>query len=154
MAAEQQQRYPKGTYKLLLAPHLNGQLEFRLTNLCTKETVSSFTTWKFLKALDDDLTNSHYPQSSFKYRSWGGKEKMSECTPDDPKTFTSPSTNGPTFVIKVIYRQNATWQGSIQWIEGKQTQQFRSELEMLKLMDEAMRLTTGNSQDGDASWDL
>jgi len=43
-----------------------------------------------------------------------------------------------TFEITVRFTQNATWQGQIQWFESKKKQNFRSALEMLKLMDEAL----------------
>ena len=43
-----------------------------------------------------------------------------------------------TFEISVRFTQNATWQGQIYWIEQNQKQNFRSALEMLKLMDEAL----------------
>ena len=43
-----------------------------------------------------------------------------------------------TFEITVGFRQNATWQGHILWIEKNIKQNFRSVLEMLKLMDEAL----------------
>lgn len=56
-----------------------------------------------------------------------------------------------TFIIRVLYRQNATWQGSIQWVEGKKTQNFRSDLEMLKLIDDAVR--TQDEKDDQAKWD-
>lgn len=39
-----------------------------------------------------------------------------------------------TFHIHVLYRQNASWQGNIHWIEGKQKQAFRSVLELLQLI--------------------
>ena len=42
------------------------------------------------------------------------------------------------FVIHVQFRQNATWQGTIEWLEENKTQRFRSTLEMLKLMEEAL----------------
>lgn len=42
------------------------------------------------------------------------------------------------FIIHVQFRQNATWQGTIQWVEKGLTQRFRSTFEMLKLMDEAL----------------
>lgn len=44
-----------------------------------------------------------------------------------------------TFVVHVQFRQNATWQGTIQWIDSKKTQKFRSTLEMIRLMDEALQ---------------
>lgn len=43
-----------------------------------------------------------------------------------------------TFVVKVLQDQNKTWQGSITWTEGEQTQCFRSALEMLNLMNNAV----------------
>ena len=43
-----------------------------------------------------------------------------------------------SFEIKVQAVQNETWQGRIHWIEKRQKQDFRSALEMLKLMDEAI----------------
>jgi len=43
-----------------------------------------------------------------------------------------------TFEISVKFRQNATWQGQILWAEKSTKQTFRSVLEMLKLMDEAL----------------
>jgi len=43
-----------------------------------------------------------------------------------------------TFEITVKFQQNATWQGTIHWFEKNQKQNFRSTLEMLKLMDEAI----------------
>lgn len=42
------------------------------------------------------------------------------------------------FIVHVQFRQNATWQGTIQWVEKGLTQRFRSTFEMLKLMDEAL----------------
>ena len=43
-----------------------------------------------------------------------------------------------SFEVSVRFRQNATWQGEIIWAEKKLKQNFRSVLEMLKLMDEAL----------------
>lgn len=43
-----------------------------------------------------------------------------------------------TFVVHVQYRQNATWQGKIFWAEKQSEQSFRSALEMLRMMDQAI----------------
>ena len=40
-----------------------------------------------------------------------------------------------TFVVRVQYRQNATWQGQVTWTEENKTVAFRSALELLKLID-------------------
>jgi len=59
------------------------------------------------------------------------------------------STKG-TFEISVKFLQNSTWQGQIHWIERNRKQNFRSALEMLKLMDEA--LTDTGEGDKTANW--
>lgn len=43
-----------------------------------------------------------------------------------------------TFVIKVLNTQNATWQGTIDWLEGNRSEAFRSALELIKLVDSAL----------------
>ena len=43
-----------------------------------------------------------------------------------------------TFVVQVIDTQNATWQGTVTWLDGKHQQNFRSLLELVKLMDSAV----------------
>ena len=44
-----------------------------------------------------------------------------------------------TFSVRVLFRQNASWQGSVSWLEGKQEESFRSVLELVLLMDGALR---------------
>ena len=48
------------------------------------------------------------------------------------------TTGGETFVIKVMNTQNATWQGTVTWTDGKRTEPFRSALELIKLVDSAL----------------
>ncbi len=43
-----------------------------------------------------------------------------------------------TFIVRIQYTQNNSWQGTITWNEKKQTQHFRSALEMLHLMENAI----------------
>ena len=48
------------------------------------------------------------------------------------------------FVIQIDRCENATWQGSILWTEKNITQQFRSALELIRLIDSA--LTAGEKK--------
>ncbi len=43
-----------------------------------------------------------------------------------------------TFVIRVEYTQNNSWQGSVTWTEQNKTECFRSALELLQLVDNAL----------------
>ncbi|MBQ7859438.1 MAG: hypothetical protein IJ347_04835 [Faecalibacterium sp.] len=46
-----------------------------------------------------------------------------------------------TFEVKVIFRRHTSWQGVITWQEKRQEQSFRSVLELVLLMDSALRAT-------------
>lgn len=45
---------------------------------------------------------------------------------------------GATFLLHVQYRQNSTWQGTLEWLEGKQRVAFRSTLELIQLMEQVV----------------
>lgn len=82
-----------------------------------------------------------YPQASFECRKFGLKRvrtvvrKADDFMDNQIENITKKGK--ATFVVHIQFRQNATWQGSITWVEKDKTQNFRSSLEMLKLMDEA-----------------
>ena len=44
-----------------------------------------------------------------------------------------------TFEMRVLFRQNASWQGELLWLEKNTRQSFRSVLELITLMDSALR---------------
>lgn len=46
--------------------------------------------------------------------------------------------NTNTFVVKIVSQQNSTRQGSVTWTEEKKVQNFRSALELLKLISGAL----------------
>ena len=47
-------------------------------------------------------------------------------------------TGNQSFVVTVRSQENHTWQGTVSWVEGKKQENFRSVLELLKLMDSAI----------------
>ena len=57
-----------------------------------------------------------------------------------------------TFEIEVKFMQNATWQGQIYWAERNQRQNFRSVLEMIKLMDGALEEVAEEAEAETVSW--
>lgn len=68
-------------------------------------------------------------------------------TPDliVPRTYKVTSGNfGPaTFVVRVLFRRNSSWQGTVTWKEKRQQVSFRSFLELLLLMQEAVSCLDG-----------
>lgn len=43
-----------------------------------------------------------------------------------------------SFVVEVKCQENHTWQGTIHWVEGQKKENFRSALEMIRLMDSVL----------------
>ncbi len=50
------------------------------------------------------------------------------------------------FMVQIEHCENATWQGSVLWAEKNIAQQFRSALELIKLMDSALMMQTETEQ--------
>lgn len=84
-----------------------------------------------------------YPQRSVVSRSFtemGTEDRVKEEVIGMKKSEKILSSKGgeATFVLHVKYRQNATWQGTVTWAEENIKRDFRSALELLKLIDSAL----------------
>lgn len=51
-----------------------------------------------------------------------------------------------TFAIRIQYRNNASWQGTVKWMEGDAEEYFRSVLELFWLLDSAMKNEQVNTE--------
>lgn len=81
------------------------------------------------------LDGMRFPQSFTQDRSFG--ERVEETR--QPTVDVEPQKGEVgTFAVRIIFRQNASWQGTVSWLEGKQEKNFRSALELLKTMDSAL----------------
>ena len=64
--------------------------------------------------------------------------------PDTAAEENEPRTADPTrgalatFRLRVMFRQNLSWQGLLTWVEAKQEESFRSALELAVLLDSAL----------------
>lgn len=90
-----------------------------------------------IKMMDGFMDTIGYPQSSVTMRSYHEvkHEKQYPRKLQEPEKFAGERGVLDTFLIQVQYRQRATWQGRVYWVEGKKYWDFRSALELLKLMD-------------------
>ncbi len=52
-----------------------------------------------------------------------------------------------TFLLTIYNRQNATWQGTVTWVDRNEKQQFRSALELIKLIESALDEAEGGSHE-------
>ncbi len=91
---------------------------------------SPFELFRLLDGLFDDLK---FPQNVTKRRSFG-----EEPPAPDLVRCPEPETCLAAFRLSVQFRQNAGWQGSLAWLEGKAQADFRSVLELMYLLDSAL----------------
>jgi hypothetical protein len=152
MIAEKPERYPRGTYKLLLTKHLDSPdaiSGFHLVNLATGCRVQSNMVWDLVRFIEDDISNNRYPEYTIRYRTWSTKQDNGYKWTDTYDAYGINRTMDNTemiissFLLRIMHQQNATWQGTLQWIESMQTRQYRSVNELLSLINEAVSLSTG-----------
>lgn len=77
------------------------------------------------------------PQRSMRQRTF-------QAAPREPDPDPLPSADDCTplasFSVNVLFRQNASWQGNLVWTDAKLESSFRSALELVGLLDEALTL--------------
>ncbi len=113
-----------------------------------------------LNDLNEICDSIHYPQSTHQLRSFvpepsrNKPHAMEEAeTVDQIVEKEKKEVRGAaaTFVVQVRFRQNATWQGTVRWTDTGKTQNFRSTLELINLMEGA--LTSSGETTTRAQWE-
>lgn len=56
------------------------------------------------------------------------------------------------FFVRVQYRCNSSWQGTVQWLDGKQQVIFRSALELGHLINSAKSKKPASKDESTVSW--
>ncbi len=96
--------------------------------------VSFRGTMEMLLYIDNMLDELELPKSATTMRSFTGESEEEKL----PET-KHPAAAKASFKLRVIFRQNASWQGSVAWIEGGSEAPFRSVFELMNLMDDVLR---------------
>ena len=112
---------------------------------------------QMIDKMEEIFDSKHFPEAFVTPRAFGTPGRNRKKTEEEEglndmkdsmngKSVSDSGSSKCTFEISVKFRQNATWQGQILWVEKDLKQNFRSVLEMLKLMDEAL---VGNEAEQD-----
>lgn len=110
-------------------------LRGRLYNPHRPEGIAFRSVMEFLLRMEDLLDDMHFPQSFSAVRSFGAPP---ERTAASPPAAERQEGQRATFAVRVLFRQNASWQGSLTWLEEGKEESFRSVLELLLLMHSAL----------------
>jgi len=88
-----------------------------------------------LHQLEQVMDQENTPQSFSSSRSFFPQPFWWEESSDEP---TLRSGRAGNFVLRILFRQNASWQGTLTWQEEGRTEHFRSVLELLHLLHSVM----------------
>ncbi len=90
---------------------------------------------EFLLKMEELLDGMRFPQPFMSARAFApAPEAVTTVTPEPG----AQEGKLATFRVRVIFRQNASWQGSVTWLDKGREESFRSVLELLLLMDSAI----------------
>ncbi len=116
----------------------------RLYHCYSAEAIAIAGPVQLFQVMENVFDSIDFPQSSTQARSFTRKQKVSKTERKgasllmNAEEVSKKRGDKGTFVVHVQSRQNATWQGKLTWAEKNQTQNFRSALELLKLIDSAI----------------
>ena len=113
----------------------NGILTGRMYHPCFGEGAAFKSAMEFLKQLEFMMESVNYPLSNYTIRQFCPVQKVDLS---DPSLETQKTGKIATFALRLRFRQNTSWQGTVIWSEGKREENFRSVLELLFLMDSVL----------------
>ena len=120
-----------------------GEYRGRLYHYYTDRGVPFQTRFELIAAIDRLCDLLGYPQAAQQPRRFGRGQPPPHPQREVERLMgkdelASQKGRMATFVVHVMHRQNATWQGTVVWAEKDQKASFRSALELIKLMDSAV----------------
>ena len=121
--------------------YTNGVLRGRFYN--AGHEVSSFVSMsQFLVKMEQMLEESQVPQAYTVHRTFSD---MLQPEYEGQPPLQQRKGAKATFELQVLFRQHSSWQGIVLWKDRKTEQSFRSVLELVFLLDSALRDMEGHS---------
>lgn len=111
-----------------------GTLQGRFYNPFLNEGQSFQSLSQFIAKMEQTLDGMEFPKAYTTTRTFSPRP---EKPPESPGTVYQGGKLA-SFALRILFRQNASWQGSITWLDNNQEQSFRSVLELILLFDNAL----------------
>ena len=114
-----------------------GTLQGRFYSPFLNEGQSFQSLSQFIAKMEQTLDGMEFPKAYTVTRTFSPPP---EKPPGPPGTVYQDGKLA-SFALRILFRQNASWQGSITWLDQNQEQSFRSVLELILLFDNALTST-------------
>ncbi|SFQ36121.1 hypothetical protein SAMN02910358_01762 [Lachnospiraceae bacterium XBB1006] len=108
----------------------------RMYNPFHEGAVNFRSTMEFVRAMEELLDTMNFPQACELKRSFFEREEGDIIESDFPKQVGKKAT----FEVKIFFRQNVSWQGTVCWLDAGREESFRSALELFLLIDSALQV--------------
>ncbi|MBQ2003648.1 MAG: hypothetical protein II239_01320 [Peptococcaceae bacterium] len=103
---------------------------------------------QLILTMEELMDKMDYPQASARSRAFKTPPYHADRARIAEQLLLSPDQEIiATFKVKVLFRQGASWQGELAWMESGETASFRSTLELIKLIDSVLPQSTATLQD-------
>lgn len=119
----------------------NEEWKGKIFNSILEEGIPFNNVVDLLMKLDDLMDFLGYPQRSTEIRSFQRVErktimkKRGRLNHMEMPFDEEQRGKKATFIVKIAFRQNSSWQGEVTWVDENKTEKFRSALELIRLID-------------------
>ncbi len=132
---------PYRTMRLCVDSYENGVLAGRFYHPGLPGGGQSFMSLsQFLVAAENLFDEAKFPQS---FEAKRGFVARPDVRPGAMPELNCEQGKAATFVIRLMFRQHASWQGSVTWVEARSEEPFRSVLELILMIDGALKSGSG-----------
>ncbi|MDD3402347.1 MAG: hypothetical protein PHQ72_03170 [Hespellia sp.] len=104
--------------------------------------------WRFANVMQmmeliEELYNRiSFPQAAFRIRTLTDREPQQKTYLEkqiSAEEIAEKRGRIGTFLLSVKYRQNVSWQGEVEWLEGGELSEFSSALELVKIISNQVK---------------
>lgn len=133
-------------FTIALLSYENGVICGDLHSPVLKKSIQFQNLTELILMMDQIMQDFNIPPEDGKHRSFTSPNKSihirlnyQDLRQDNFEKYLNrslmyPKKSKDIFTVKVMYRQNNTWQGKITWLKTNRTRFFRSELELANLI--------------------
>ncbi len=127
-------------YYICIDDYMDNDIKGRIFHYFMEHKLFFRSSVEMLLMIEHEMNHMRYPQETTEHRYFKGLKPKKTKHKEWHKSMKESEImmqkgEKSTFIVEIKYRENATWQGTLNWVEGNQTLNFRSALELLRLMD-------------------